>query len=95
MNLGTANLIIGTLVGLIGILVYLIKGMQYNTSRNKAQQGRIMALMQIVKFQGKRLSNLEAYIAKEDEGNYEINNELIELEAEALADYKKNDTLLT
>jgi predicted aspartyl protease len=95
MNLGTANLIIGTLVGLIGILVYLIKGMQYNTSRNKAQQGRIMALMQIVKFQGKRLSNLEAYIAKEDEGHYEINNELIELEAEALADYKKNDTLLT
>ena len=95
MNLGTANLIIGTLVGLIGILVYLIKGMQYNTSRNKAQQGRIMALMQIVKFQGKRLSNLETYIAKEDEGNYEINNELIELEAEALADYKKNDTLLT
>jgi predicted aspartyl protease len=95
MNLGTANLIIGTLVGLIGILVYLIKGMQYNTSRNKAQQGRIMALMQIVKFQGKRLSNLEVHIAKEDEGNYEINNELIELEAEALADYKKNDTLLT
>jgi hypothetical protein len=47
------------------------------------------------KYQGKRLTNLESYIAKEDEGNYQINNELIELEEEAMADYKKNDTLLT
>jgi type II secretory pathway component PulJ len=95
MNLGTANLIIGSLVGLIGILVYLLKGMQYNKSRNRAQQGRIQALLQVVKYQGKRLTNLETYIAKEDEGNYQINNELIELEEEAMADYKKNDTLLT
>jgi hypothetical protein len=92
MNLGTANLIIGTLVGLIGLLVYR---MQYNTSRNKAQQGRTTALLEIVKYQGMRLSNLEGYIAKEDEGNYKVNNELISLEAEAFADYKKNDTLLT
>jgi len=49
MNLGTANLIIGSLVGLIGILVYLLKGMQYNKSRNRAQQGRIQALLQVVK----------------------------------------------
>jgi type II secretory pathway component PulJ len=95
MNLGTANLIIGSLVGLIGILVYLLKGMQYNKSRNRVQQGRIQALLQVVKYQGKRLTNLESYIAKEDEGNYQINNELIELEEEAMADYKKNDTLLT
>jgi len=95
MNLGTANLIIGSLVGLIGILVYLLKGMQYNKSRNRAQQGRIQALLQVVKYQGKRLTNLESYIAKEDEGNYQVNNELIELEEEAMADYKKNDTLLT
>jgi type II secretory pathway component PulJ len=95
VSLGTANLIIGSLVGLIGILVYLLKGMQYNKSRNKAQQGRIQALMQVVKYQGKRLTNLESYIAKEDEGHYQVNNELIELEEEAMNDYKKNDTLLT
>ena len=95
MNLGTANLIIGSLVGLIGILVYLLKGMQYNKSRNRAQQGRIQALLQVVKYQGKRLTNLETYIAKEDEGNYQVNNELIELEEEAMSEFKKNDTLLT
>lgn len=95
MNLGTANLIIGSLVGLIAILVYLLKGMQYNKSRNRAQQGRIQALLQVVKYQGKRLTNLETYIAKEDEGNYQVNNELIELEEEAMSDFKKNDTLLT
>ena len=74
MNLGTANLIIGSLVGLIAILVYLLKGVQYNKSRNKAQQGRISALFQITKFQGKRLTTLETYIAKEDEGNYQVSN---------------------
>lgn len=95
MNLGTANLIIGSLVGLIAILVYLLKGMQYNKSRNRAQQGRIQALLQVVKYQGKRLTNLETYIAKEDEGQYQINNELIELEEEAMSDFKKNDTFLT
>ena len=95
MNLGTANLIIGSIVGLIAILVYLYKGMSYNKSRNKAQQGRTTALLQIVKYQGKRLTNLEAYIAKEDEGHYQVNDELIELEQEAMEDYKKNDTLLT
>jgi hypothetical protein len=95
MSLGTANLIIGSLVGLIAILVYLLKGMEYNKSRNKAQQGRIQALYKIVKYQGKRITNLEEYIAKEDEGYYQVNNELIELEQEALEDFKKNDTLLT
>ena len=95
MSLGTANLIIGSLVGLIAILVYLLKGMQYNKSRNRAQQGRIQALLQVVKYQGKRLTNLETYIAKEDEGNYQVNKELIELEEEAMSDFKKNDTLLT
>jgi len=95
VNLGTANLIIGSVVGLIAILVYLLKGMQYNKSRNRAQQGRIQALLQVVKYQGKRLTNLETYIAKEDEGHYQVNNELIELEEEAMSDFKKNDTLLT
>jgi len=95
VSLGTANLIIGSLVGLIAILVYLLKGMQYNKSRNRAQQGRIQALLQVVKYQGKRLTNLETYIAKEDEGNYQVNKELIELEEEAMSDFKKNDTLLT
>ena len=95
MNLGTANLIIASLVGLIAILGYLLKGMQYNKSRNRAQQGRIQALFQVVKYQGKRLTNLETYIAKEDEGNYQVNNELIELEEEAMSDFQKNDTLLT
>jgi len=95
VNLGTANLIIASLVGLIAILGYLLKGMQYNKSRNRAQQGRIQALFQVVKYQGKRLTNLETYIAKEDEGNYQVNNELIELEEEAMSDFQKNDTLLT
>jgi cell division protein FtsL len=95
MSLGTANLIIGTLVGLIALLVYLLKGVNYNKSRNKAQQGRIQALYQVIKYQGKRLTNLETYIAKEDEGHYQVNNELIELEQEALEDFQKNDTLLT
>jgi type II secretory pathway component PulJ len=95
VNLGTANLIIGSLVGLIAILVYLLKGMQYNKSRNRAQQGRIEALLRAVKYLGKRVTNLETYIAKEDEGNYQVNNELIELEEEAISDFKKNNTLLT
>lgn len=95
MNLGTANLIIGSLVGLLGLLAYLLQGMQYNKSRNRAQQGRIQALLQVAKYQGKRLTNLETYIAKEDEGHYQVNNELIELEEEAMNDFKKNDTLLT
>ena len=95
MNLGTANLIIATLLGLIGILAYLFKGMQYNKSRNRAQQGRIQALFQVIKYQGKRLTNLETYIEKEDEGHYQVNNELIELEEEAMNDFQKNDTLLT
>jgi hypothetical protein len=50
--------------------------------------------LQVVKYQGKRLTNLETYIAKED-GHYLVNNELIELEEEAMNDFKKNDTLLT
>jgi septal ring factor EnvC (AmiA/AmiB activator) len=95
VNLGTANLIIGSLVGLIAILVYLLKGMQYNKSRNKAHQGRIKALSQVVKYQGKRVTNLETYLAEKDESNYQVNNELIELEEEAMSDFKKNDTLLT
>jgi type II secretory pathway component PulJ len=95
VNLVTANLIIASLGGLVAILVYIVKGMQYNKSRNRAQQGRIQALLQVVKYQGKRLTNLETYIAKEDEGNYQVNNELIELEEEAMSDFKKNDTLLT
>jgi type II secretory pathway component PulJ len=95
MSLGTANLIIGTLVGLTALLVYLLQGMQYNKSRSRAQQGRIQALLQVVKYQGKRLTNLETYIAQEDEGIYQVNNELIELEEEAMSDFKKNDTLLT
>jgi predicted aspartyl protease len=95
MSLGTANLIIGSLGGLIVILVYLLKGMQFNKSRNKAQQGRILALFHVIKYQGKRVTNLETYIAKEDEGHYQVNNELIELEQEALEDFQKNDTLLS
>jgi type II secretory pathway component PulJ len=94
VNLGTVNLIIATLLGFMGVLVYLFKGMQYNKSRNTAQHGRIKALLQVVKYQGKRLTNLETYIAKED-GHYLVNNELIELEEEAMNDFKKNDTLLT
>jgi hypothetical protein len=38
---------------------------------------------------------MEAYLAKEDGNNYQVNAELIELEEEALEDYKTHDTKLT
>jgi hypothetical protein len=63
MNLGTVNVVIRYVAGLLAILAYLYKGMQYNKARNKAQQGRIIALVQVIKFQEKRLTNLATYVA--------------------------------
>ena len=96
MNLGTINLIIGSVAGVVGILVYLWKGVRYNNkARSKAQSGRIIALVQIVEIQGERLTTLETYLSKEDGGNYTVNSSLMKLEEKALQEYKNHDTNLT
>jgi hypothetical protein len=95
MNLATINLIIGSVAGVIGILVYLYKGVRYNKARSKAQQGRITALVQIVEIQGERLTIIETYLSKEDGGNYTVNSSLMKLEEKALQEYKNHDTNLT
>lgn len=79
----------------MGLLAYYDQRIRYNKARTKAQQGRITALVQIIKLQGKRLTVVEAYLAKEDGNNYQVNTELMELEEEALEDYKAHDTKLT
>jgi len=79
----------------VGLLAYYDQRIRYNKARTKAQQGRITALVQIIKLQGKRLTVVEAYLAKEDGNNYQVNTELMELEEEALEDYKAHDTKLT
>jgi len=95
MNLGTVGLILSSLAALFTILAYLYKGVRFNKARSKAQQGRIVALVQVVEIQGERLTIMEAYLSKEDGGNYSINTGLINLEEKALAEYKKHDTNLT
>ncbi len=95
MTLGTLNLIIGSAAGVIGILVYLYKGVRYNKARSKAQQGRITALVQIVEIQGERLTTLEISLSREEGGNYMVNKSLIKLEEKALQEYKDHDTNLT
>jgi hypothetical protein len=95
MNLGTILAVLGGAGSGVALLAYYDQRIRYNKSRTKAQQGRISALLQIIKYQGKRLTVVEHYLAKEDDGNYQINAELIELEEEALEDYKEHDTRLT
>jgi len=95
MNLGTILGVLGSAGSVVALLAYYDQRIRYNKARTKAQQGRISALLQIIKFQGKRLTAVETYLAKEDGANYQINAELIELEEEALEDYKEHDTRLT
>jgi len=95
MNIGTIVAILTGAASFVGLLAYYDQRIRYNKTRTKAQQGRITALLQITKLQGKRLTVVEAYLAKEDGNNYQMNAELIELEEEALADYKAHDTKLT
>jgi len=95
MNLGTIGLILSSLAALFTILAYLYKGMSFNKARSKAQQGRIVALIQVVEIQGERLTIVEAYLKNEDGGNYQINTGLIKLEEKALEEYRKHDTNLT
>lgn len=97
MNIGIGT-IVAVLTGaasVVALLAYYDQRIRYNKARTKAQQGRIGALVQIVKIQGKRITAMEVYIAKEDEANYQMNSELIELEREALDEYKTHDTKLT
>ncbi len=95
MNIGTIVAILTGAGSFVGLLAYYDQRIRYNKARTKAQQGRITALVQIIKLQGKRLTVVESYLAKEDGANYQINGELIELEEEALEDYKAHDTKLT
>ena len=97
MNIGIGT-IVAVLTGaasVVALLAYYDQRIRYNKARTKAQQGRIGALVQIIKLQGKRLTVVETYLAKEDAANYQVNAELIELEEEALDDYKAHDTKLT
>lgn len=95
MNLGTILAVLGGAGSGVALLAYYDQRIRYNKARTKAQQGRISALLQIIKFQGKRITVVETHLAKEDGTNYQINAELIELEEEALKDYKEHDTRLT
>jgi len=95
MNVGTIVAILTGAASFVALLAYYDQRIRYNKARTKAQQGRITALVQIIKLQGKRLTVVESYLVKEDGDNYQINSELIQLEAEALEDYKAHDTKLT
>jgi hypothetical protein len=95
MNLGTIIAMLAGAASFVAVLAYYDQRIRYNKSRTKAQQGRITALVQIINLQGKRLTVVETYLAKEDGANYQVNAELIELEKEALEDYKTHDTKLT
>jgi hypothetical protein len=95
MNVGSIVAVLTGIASFVAVLAYYDQRIRFNKARTKAQQGRISALVQIIRLQGKRLTAIENYIAKEDSGNYQVNNELIELEDEALEDYKAHDTKLT
>jgi hypothetical protein len=95
MNVGTIVAVLGSAGSFVAVLAYYDQRIRFNKARTKAQQGRITALVQIIKLQGKRLTVVETYLAKEDGNNYQVNAELIELEEEALEDYKAHDTKLT
>jgi len=95
MNVGTIIGLLGGLASCIAILAYYDQRIRYNKSRTIAQQGRISALVQIINLQGKRITAIEKYLEQEDGDNYQANAELIELEKEALEDYKAHDTKLT
>ena len=94
MNLGTVSLILGSLAALFTILAYLYKGVRFNKARSKAQQGRIASIFRVQQIQGQRLTNLEKHMSRGDE-SYLINNGLLELEEEAMNEYKEHDTKLT
>jgi hypothetical protein len=94
MNLGTISLVLGSLAALFTILAYLYKGVRFNKARSKAQQGRIVSLFRIQQIQGQRLTRAEKHISKKDEG-YPIDDGLVQLEEEAMNEYKEHDTKLT
>jgi len=95
MNVGSLVAVLGGVASFVAVLAYYDQRIRFNKARTRAQQGRITALVQIIRLQGKRLTVVETYLAKEDGNNYQVNAELIELEEEALEDYKAHDTKLT
>jgi hypothetical protein len=94
LNLATISLILGAIASFLAILAYLYKGVRYNKARSKAQQGRIVSLFRIQQIQGQRLTRAEKHISKKDEG-YPIDDGLVQLEEEAMNEYKEHDTKLT
>ena len=95
MNVGTILAVLGGAGSGVALLAYYDQRIRYNKARTKAQQGRIVALLQVIKLQGKRIAVIETYLEKEDGANYQINTELVDLERDALEDYKEHDTRLT
>jgi hypothetical protein len=95
IGMGTIVAILTGAASFVGVLAYYDQRIRYNKARTKAQQGRITALVQIINLQGRRITVVENYLAKEDSNNYQVNTELIELEKEFLEEYKTHDTKLT
>jgi hypothetical protein len=94
LDLATISLILGAIASFFATLAYLYKGVRYNKARSRAQQGRIASLFQIQQIQGQRLTNIEKYLSKDNEG-HPINSGLTELEEQAVNDYNEHDTKLT
>jgi hypothetical protein len=93
MNLATINLVIGVLAGAIAILTYLLKGIQANKARSKAQQGRITSLAEAAIFQNQRTSAIEKHLVATS--NFQPSEGLIALEQKALSEYESHHTNLT
>jgi len=93
MNLATINLILGTIVATIAILVYLWKGVRFNKARNKAQHGRITSLADAAVFQDKRTAAIEKHLVATSD--FRPSEDLIDLEKKALDEYTSHHTNLT
>jgi hypothetical protein len=93
MNLATLNLIIGTIAGVIAILVYLWKGVRFNKARNKAQHGRTTSLAEVAIFQNQRISAIEKHLVATS--NFQPSEGLTTLEEKALSEYESHHTNLT
>jgi hypothetical protein len=70
MDLVTICLILGGVASSVATLAYFDKRIRSNKARTRTQQGRISALVQIIKLQGKRITIMEAYLSKEDGANF-------------------------
>ena len=96
MNLVTVSLIVGTISSGFVIFAYLYKGISrsisFNTARNKAQQGRITAVVDILEIQSERITALEDNAKK---NGFVPTAGLKKLEQKAFEDYNSHHTNLT